>query len=103
MTEVMSYRAVKLAVVLVVALSIGACAKNPAEQNPTLANASARSPTARSARSRCATTFPAGRKTAVRLRCSTPAPERFDTGDGDNRRRLGAGCVFRVTLGARGA
>ena len=44
MTEVMSYRAVKLAVMLVVVLSIGACAKNPAEQNPTLANASAAAP-----------------------------------------------------------
>ena len=47
MTEVMSYRAVKLAVMLVVALSIGACAKNPLnsdEQNPGLANASAATP-----------------------------------------------------------
>src|SRR5205085_7299592 len=47
MTEVLSYRAVKLAVMLVVALSIGACAKNPLnsdEQNPGLANASVASP-----------------------------------------------------------
>ena len=47
MTEVMSYRAVKFAVMLVVALSIGACAKNPLnsdEQNPGLANASAATP-----------------------------------------------------------
>jgi peptidoglycan-associated lipoprotein len=47
MTEVMSYRAVRLAVMLVVALSIGACAKNPLnsdEQNPGLANASAATP-----------------------------------------------------------
>ena len=47
MAEVMKYRAVKLAVMLVVALSIGACAKNPLnsdEQNPGLANASAATP-----------------------------------------------------------
>src|SRR5881397_857959 len=44
MTEVMSYRALRLAVMLAAALSIGACAKNPTDQNPALANASAATP-----------------------------------------------------------
>ena len=45
MTEVMSYRALRLAVMLVAALSIGACAKNPLNPgDPALANASAAVP-----------------------------------------------------------
>ena len=45
MTEVMNYRALRLAVMLVAALSIGACAKNPLNSNdPSLANASAAVP-----------------------------------------------------------
>jgi len=45
MTEVMSYRALRLAAMLVAALSIGACAKNPLNPgDPALANASAAVP-----------------------------------------------------------
>ena len=45
MTEVMNYRALKLAVMLIAALSIGACAKNPLNAgDPALANASAAVP-----------------------------------------------------------
>jgi peptidoglycan-associated lipoprotein len=39
-----SFRAARLAALVVAALSIGACAKNPAEQNGALANASAATP-----------------------------------------------------------
>jgi peptidoglycan-associated lipoprotein len=41
---VLNFRALKLGVVLVAALAMAACAKNPAEQNAALANASAAVP-----------------------------------------------------------
>jgi peptidoglycan-associated lipoprotein len=44
MTVMRNIRAARFVAMLVTALAIGACAKNPADQNPALANASAATP-----------------------------------------------------------
>jgi len=44
LSGICSFRSTRIACLLVAALSIGACARNPAEQNASLANASAATP-----------------------------------------------------------
>ena len=44
LSELCSFRSARMACLLVAALSIGACANKPAEQNASLANASAATP-----------------------------------------------------------